>query len=111
MVEEQIKDLLSETGIQYEYMEFEVGTISPPYIVWYLDESRGFYADGINYLNVHSVAIELYTDEYDRALEERIETVLRKHDIGFKAQRTYLNDENMYETIYLVEVAIDEQQN
>lgn len=104
MSKEQFETMLEEMGIPYRYMEFEEGSIQPPFMVWYYDESTKFYADGICYAEKDSIVIELYCDEYDRAKEEKIETVLKKNGIGYLTQREHIEDENLYETIYLMEV-------
>lgn len=107
MNEERIKEMLNEINIPFAYMKFDEDTISPPYMVWYHDESSAFYADGISYCRIDSIVIELYADEYDRGMERKIEEVLTAHELGFRAQRVYLDDEEMYETIYLTEVLGD----
>lgn len=104
MDREQIEIMLDEVGIPWKYMKFEEKTIQPPFMIWYYDESRGYYADGINYAGIDSVVVELYSDRYDRDLEEKLERGLRSHGIGFRAQRIYIDEEVMYETIYLMEV-------
>lgn len=104
MNKEQLETMLEEMGIPYHYMEFDVGTIQPPFMVWYYDETSEFYADGICYATVDSIVIELYGDEYDRSMEDKIENVLRKYEIGYQKQREHIEDENLFETIYLMEV-------
>ena len=81
-----------------------MGTIQPPFMVWYYDETSEFYADGICYATVDSIVMELYGDEYDRSMEDKIEGVLKKYEIGYQKQREHIEDENLYETIYLMEV-------
>ena len=47
MSAENIKEMLNEIGLQYEYDHFSTHNwIEPPFIVWKIPESDNFHADG-----------------------------------------------------------------
>lgn len=51
----------------------------------------------------NKVDIELYTDEKDFELEERVEAALDAADLFWQKSEQYIKSENMYEVLYEVE--------
>ena len=78
--------------------------IEPPFMVWYLTESANFFADGKVYERIDHLNLELYTDQKDFELEEQLERILEEGGIGWNKTETYLDDEQMYEVLYEMEV-------
>ena len=68
------------------------------------EESANFYADGVVYAVIDAVSIELYTDEKDHKLEERIEEIFKNYNVSWKKEETYIDSEQMYEVLYQMEV-------
>ena len=61
---QDLMDLLSETGLPFAYDHFAEGeSPEPPFITFLIPASDNFSADGVVYLKVDVVHIELYTDE------------------------------------------------
>jgi hypothetical protein len=51
--------------------------------------------------------VELYTRNKDFSVESAVENVLLNAGMVFTKEETYLNDEHMFEVLYLMEVIID----
>ena len=69
----------------------------------FIPETRNFSADGKVYFKSNKVDIELYTDEKDFELEERVEAALDAADLFWQKSEQYIKSENMYEVLYEVE--------
>lgn len=105
MSTDQIKDMLSEVGLPYEYDHFTTHNwIEPPFLVWRIPESDNFNADGIAYVKIDVLNIELYSDTKDWDNEKKIEDVLEKYGISYRKTGEYLDSEKMYEVLYEMEV-------
>ena len=82
MSAEQIKNMLSEVGLHYEYDHFTTHNwIEPPFLVWKIPESNNFIADGVVYAKIDALDIELYSNEKDCDNEKKIEDILEKYGI------------------------------
>ena len=105
MSAENIKEMLNEIGLQYEYDHFSTHNwIEPPFIVWKIPESDNFHADGITYAKIDVLNIELYSDEKDWNNEKKIEDILDKYGITYDKTGENLDSEKMYEVLYEMEV-------
>lgn len=105
MTKERIEEILAETGIPFAYHHFtEENAVDPPFIVYLNDESSNFYADGVVYAVISSINIELYTDEKDHKLEEKIENVFKEYNVAWEKEEIYIESEQMYEILYQMEV-------
>lgn len=105
MSAEQIKNILSEVGLPYEYDHFTTHNwIEPPFLVWRIPESNNFIADGVAYTKIDALDIELYSNEKDWDNEKKIEDILEKYGIAYQKTEEYLDSEKMYEVLYEMEV-------
>lgn len=105
MSKEAIEHMISEMQIPFEYHHFtEKNTIDPPFLVYIMDESNNFHADGIVYFRVSKLNIELYSDEKDMDLEKKVETVLEKYQKTWQKTEDYIEKEQLYEVVYEMEV-------
>lgn len=105
MAVEQIKNMLSEVELPYEYDHFTTHNwIEPPFLVWRIPESNNFNADGITYAKIDVLNIELYSDTKDWDNEKKVEDVLEKYGIAYQKTESYLESEKMYEVLYEMEV-------
>ena len=101
----QIEKMLDVTGIEYRYHHFETEeAINPPFICWLIPGTNNFSADGVVYLNVRKLNIELYTDQKDDNLEKRVEEQIKENGIFWEKSETYIESEKMYEVLYEMEV-------
>ena len=67
-----------------------VEAVNPPFICWLIPETRNFSADGKVYFKSDKVDIELYTDEKDFELEERVEAALDAADLFWQKSEQYI---------------------
>ena len=101
MTKEQVEEILEEVGIPYAYHHFEVEEeVAPPFICWVIPGTDNFAADGKVYFKTDEVNIELYTDQKDFELEQRLEDVLEKWEIFWEKSEEYIEEEKMYEVLY-----------
>lgn len=99
-------------GGQYAYKLFSEGSApNPPYILFYYPNNDDFVADNTNYVGIAQLNIEFYSDSKDFASEAKIEKTLNDNGLVFTKDESYLNDEKLYEVLYITEVVINEQQN
>ena len=106
MIEKKrIEELLDRTGIPYRYFLCrEDEAVPPPFMVWYLPGTNNFAADGAVYHRIDRLNIELYTDQKDVELEERLERELEAEGMFWNKTEAYLEDEELYEILYEMEV-------
>lgn len=108
MTTKELKELLeSIDGFKNKvaYLAFEEGSAPKlPFICYYMDEINPFGADGINYYNARDYVIELYSKLRNEEIEKKLEDKLTEAEIFYQKQVTYLDDERMYEAIYLIEI-------
>lgn len=104
MNETEMRDMLDQIGIPYRLHHFETDeAIEPPFMV-YMTRKRPFAADGMSYIQITELDIELYTDSKDGCLEDQVEQELNTKGIRYKKTEGYIEDENMYEVLYETEV-------
>lgn len=108
MTSEQIEEMLSELGIPFRYHHFaqkEMEDIPLPIAVWLVPGTDNFFADGKVYKKIKKLDIELYTDEKDWELEERLEEILDRAGIAYQQTASeWLQSESMWESLYEMEV-------
>ena len=104
----QIAGLVASIGLPCAYDHFAEGeSPEPPFVVFLLPGTNNFMADGEVYEQVTEVSIELYTDRKMPPLEERVEDILRTHEIPWDKTEVWIEDEKMYEVRYALEVIYD----
>lgn len=90
------------------YYQWDEGTTpSLPYLVFYYPSRNDFSADNKNYAKFTQLNIELYTDNKEFDLECMVEEALENADIYYTKEEQYIEDERMYEVLYMMEVLID----
>lgn len=101
----EIGKMLDGVGVEYRYHHFaEEEAVNPPFICWLIPGSNNFAADGKTFFKVDKLDIELYTDDKNIELEEKIEEVLEKYGIFWEKTETWIESEAMYEVLYEMEV-------
>lgn len=101
----EIINILNETGIPYAYDHFAEGeSPDPPFICYLNPATDNFVADGIVYLSIDEINIELYTDKKDPEIEQKLEQIMKQHGIVWNKDETWIPDERLYEVIYDFEV-------
>ena len=106
---QDLMDLLSETGLPFAYDHFAEGeSPEPPFITFLIPASDNFSADGVVYLKVDVVHIELYTDIKDLSAEQQVEAVLDQHGIFYDKTEVWIESERLYEVLYSFERKVPE---
>lgn len=105
MTAKQIFDMVKEMQIDVAYRTFDNQTdYHTPFAVWYFEDSDDLYADDSNYCKIRPITIELYADNKDFELENRMEALLEEHGLTYRKNETYIESELMYMVIYESEV-------
>lgn len=108
----KIAELATKLHAGYTYYQFDVGSVPPlPYLVFYYPETNNFGADNIVYAIRATLNIEFYSEKKDFEAERIIEAFLRENEIPWEKEETYIDDENMWETLYYTTVIIDTNEN
>ncbi len=101
----EIEKMLEQMNVPFRYFLFEEKeAVEPPFLVWYLPESNNFFADGIVYEKIARLNLELYTDQKDFEVEERLESLLETEDMAWNKTEAFLDEEQLYEVLYEMEV-------
>jgi hypothetical protein len=66
--------------------------------------SENFAADDVVYMEFSNLSIELYADEKDLELEDRVEAVLNAHEIFWNKSEVWIESEKLYEVLYQMTV-------
>ena len=105
MTLEKFAKLMQDTGIPSAYDHFAEGeSPDPPFLCYLLPGSDNFAADGQVYFKVSQVRVELYTDQKDPAVEEKLETVLDAAGVFYNKSEVWIESEKLYEVLYSFEM-------
>jgi len=104
----EIIEMLNSTGLPVTYFQWQVGQVPPlPYLVYYYPIMTPETADGKNHASVYQFNVELYTKNKSFETEDLVEAAFTDKGITFTKDESYINDEHMYEVLYITEVIID----
>ena len=104
---DKLIEILTEIGIPFAYSHFAEGeSPEPPFICYLMPNSNNFSADGMVYLKIYEVHIELYTDCKDLSAEQKTETVLDKYGIFYNKSEVWIESEKLYEVLYKFEMEV-----
>lgn len=105
MTHEDVMQMLAETEIPFAYDHFAEGeSLYPPFICFLFPGSENFAADNVVYMEFSNLSIELYTDEKDPELEDRVEAVLNAHELFWNKSEVWIESEKLYEVLYQMTV-------
>jgi hypothetical protein len=105
MTHKDVIKVVEEIGVCSAYHHFAEGEApKPPFLVYLYPKTDNFSADGVVYLKINKLDIELYTDKKDVSLEEKVEAVFTKHGIFYEKSETWIESEKLYEVLYETEV-------
>lgn len=106
----EVAALLASIGLPTAYDHFEVGNAAdPPFICFYFEGSDDLAADNTNFQRIRPLTVELYTDNKDFALEERVEAALNGAGLVYSRSETYIDSERMYEVVFTTDIIISEE--
>ena len=103
MTYDELLAILAPVGIPWAYHHWD-SPPPPPYGVYLEGPYEPLYADDQNYLNVHTIRLEVYSSVRDTALDARVEAALTGGGLTYEADFTYLESEGLYESIFEIEV-------
>ena len=96
---------LKTLGYPVAYAHFAEGDMpEPPFMIYELNSTDNFSADGVVYQMINEIELELYSKVKDLELENKIETLLSENSIFFEKQEYFLEKANMIQTIYLFDI-------
>lgn len=105
MTHEEVMQMMEEMKISFAYDHFAEGeSPDPPFICFLFPGSENFAADDVVYMEFSNLSIELYTDEKDPELEDRVEAVLNAHEIFWNKSEVWIESEKLYEVLYQMTV-------
>lgn len=110
MTYQEINTMIEGIGLPSTYYSFPIGEAPElPYIVFYYPNYDDVAADNINYQTIAQLNIELYTENKDFQTEKQVEQVLTSNGLFFSKSETYIEQEQMYEVLYEIEIVITEE--
>lgn len=108
MNEEKIYEMLKKINLESAYDHYEEGIETrPPYIVYRYTESNNFSADGITYVKINEMEVELYTEKKDLNVEKNVESVLSEHGFFYEKEEMFIKTEKLYMVNYKMEVIME----
>ena len=106
MTRTEIANLITSFGFSCRYSHF-TETPTPPYVVYYFPAENDVHADNSNFVNRRQLFIELYTKTKDETSEGTIQSALSGAGLSWYKQTDFLNDEQLFQTTYEMEVIIN----
>lgn len=105
MNKNEVCEMLFKLNIPFVYSHFKEGSApNLPFLIYYYSGENTFKADGKLYYKVKKLILELYTDQKDFSLEEKLEQLLTENNLIYTKDEVWIASEEMYETIYKMEV-------
>lgn len=110
MTFKDIAQMIESVGVPYTY-DFFPNNIAPtpPYIVFNYPSRDDFGADNINYSNIGTLNVELYTATKDFQLEETLESVLTQNGFYYTKSEAYIRTENLFQISYVMDFVITKE--
>lgn len=103
-----VTDMLASTGYPVVYLAWRENEVPElPYICYYYLSMTPETADDTHYAQIYTLNVELYTKNKNFEVEQLVETALLNAGMVFTKEEDFLSDENMYETLYIMEVNIN----
>ena len=93
-----LKAILSETGISHHFITAPNGT-KVPYITYNMD-TENFYADDTPLVDLPSITINYYDIKRNDSNEILIENVLNQHNMPWRKSHDYDDDSKVFVTVY-----------
>lgn len=111
MTRAQIATMIEGFGIDYAFGHFDdedgQRPQGPPYIYFSYTDRADFHADGVNYVKIAQLTIELCTVAPDFVLQNAIEAALTAQELTFdQPDQEYDDGEAIYITTYTTEVLL-----
>ena len=99
----ELVKILEKLEIPIAYNHFST-VQKPPYLVYKVTSSNNFIADNKVYKKIRKVDLELYTENKNEELEQKLETILCENEMAFEMFETYIESEAVYQVIYEISI-------
>lgn len=102
----ELRTILDQLNIPVQYRAFEEGKAPGlPYVLFYTEDNLGsLKADNHNYHGIKNISVELYSNEKDPELEEKLEQLFEQNNIEYDAYEIYIETEKMFEMLYEITI-------
>lgn len=108
MTYEELAQKIASIGIPYAYYAFPESdddpAPAPPFICYFCVNSANFFADGLVFQKIDTIALELYSQIKDWELEERVEKMLEAEELTWQKEEMFLDDEQVFEVVYTFDI-------
>lgn len=105
MTTQEIYEGLKSLGYPVAYSHFAEGNVpAPPFITYYYPGTDNFSADGIVYVPINEVDIELYSNTKNLDAEKKIEDWLTMNGLFYEKLEYYIESEKMIQVIFETEI-------
>lgn len=99
----ELVKILEKLEIPIAYNHFST-VQKPPYLVYKVTSTNNFIADNKVYQKIRKVDLELYTENKNEELEQKLETILCENEMAFEMFETYIESEAVYQVIYEISI-------
>lgn len=99
----ELVKILEKLEIPIAYNHFSTFQ-KPPYLVYKVTSTNNFIADNKVYQKIRKVDLELYTENKNEELEQKLETILCENEMAFEMFETYIESEAVYQVIYEISI-------
>ena len=103
MTYDELEAILKPTGIPWTYHHWDK-VPAPPYGVYLSYADDPFFADNRTFFLAGQLRLEIYSLERDTALDDAVRDALDAADIPYDTDYTWIEDQELYETIFEIEV-------
>ena len=107
MTYREIAAMVKEVGVPTAYDHFKGTGQKLPFLCFLFPNDSDFLADNQNYADIDILQIELYTEQKDFDLEQKVKDILKAHNLVYSSEEGYLDDEQMYMHTYTMGVVIN----
>lgn len=102
---DKLLEIIEKIGFPSTYHHFAEGeSHNPPFLIYILQASDNFSADGRVYFKANEVHIEVYTDYKNLDVEKKVEVILDEYGIFYNKMESYMESEKLYEVLYIFEM-------
>ena len=108
MTQEELYQALKAIGYPVAYSHFvstpQNPAPTPPFITYRFMNSSDLMADGQNYAEISSFAVELYTDAKNQVAEAKVQDKLKDLRLPYTKTETWIDSEKLFQVIYEIQL-------
>ena len=108
-INEMVADIAETIGCDYSYYtNDESQVVKAPFLLFDLPNRDDVAADDSNYVKKQILNLEYDSTFRDLDTETLIESQLTTYGLFYSKESTYINSENAYETMYSMQIFLNE---